>query len=432
MITSDNAGSVNLAPTPGKPVAIRIIGVGGAGCNAVSSMTFDEPGDYIALNTDSQALNQCRVEKKVLLGAKRTRGLSAGGDPEVARCAAEDDWDALRALCSGADLVFVLAGLGGGTGTGAAPVLARAARESGALVLAVAALPFDFEGGRRQRQAQLGLQQLKTEADAVICLPNQKLLKLIDGKSSALECFRISDGLFAQGVLGIRRMLGAAGLINVDLAALRSVTHELHSESSFAIAEAVGEKRADVVLEKILAHPLLDGRVLEESEAVLVSIVSGNDLTMAEVDRVMGQINRRCEAAHVIFGASINPEFANRLSVTLIASGGAAPPPPAPAFIDTRERQVPTLPPVVPELSDPETASRPPRFVAPAPELTPERRDQIISRSTGTRRKKISRLQKELPLEIVSRGRFEKSEPTIRHGEDLDIPTYIRRRVVMN
>ncbi len=416
-----------------KDIVIRIVGVGGAGCNAVNSMAREESGDYVAINTDSQALDQCAVPKKALIGFKRTRGLSAGGDPEVGRAAAEDDLDGLRALCLGADLVFILAGMGGGTGTGAAPVLARAAKESGALVLALAALPFDFEGGRRQRQAQMGLQQLKAEADAVICLPNQKLLKLIDSKSSAVECFQISDGLFAQGVRGIRRMLSGVGLINVDLAALRSVTRDLHSESSFATVEAAGEKRADLILEKLLAYPLLDGRVLDESDSVLVSIVSGPDLTMAEVDRVMGQINRHCEEAHLVFGAAIDPAYSDRLSVTLIASGGHSEPVKLSSSmaIEPRERgEVSVAPELLEQQAVVRTSSR---FVAPPPALTPERRDQLISRQTGGRRKKNkSKFQKELPLEIVSRGRFEKSEPTIRHGEDLDVPTYVRRHVVLN
>lgn len=353
----------------------------------------------------------------------------------MGRAAAEEDWDGLRALCSGADLIFILVGLGGGTGTGAAPVLARAAKESGALVLAIAAMPFDFEGGRRQRQAQFGFQQLKAEADAVICLPNQKLLKLVDSKSSAVECFRISDTLFAQGVRGIRRMLSGTGLINVDLAALRSVTHELHSESSFAMAESIGEKRADLVLEKLLAYPLLDGRVLEESDAVLVSIAGGTDLTMSEVDRIMGQINRHCEDANVIFGAAIDPAFGNRLSVTLIASGGQSETPKAPAptpALSMEPRERPQAP-LVPDMLDPQNEVRSaPRFVAPPPPLTPERREQFMAKGPSGRRKRISRLQKELPLEIISRGRFEKSEPTIRHGEDLDVPTYIRRHIVLN
>ena len=440
-VHSDVTPEANLQAGASKAPVIRIFGVGGAGCNAVGSMTFTEPGDYVALNTDSQALAQCRVERKILLGSKRTRGLSAGGDPEVGRSAAEDDLEMLRELCKGADLVFVIAGLGGGTGTGAAPVLAHAAREAGALVLAVAALPFDFEGGRRQRQAQLGLQQLKSEADAVICLPNQKLFKLIDTKSSVLECFRISDGLFAQGVLGVRRMLSSSGLINnVDLATLRSVTQGLHSESSLAIAEAAGEKRVDTVLEKLMAHPLLDGRVLDESNAVLVSLVSGEDLTMAEVDRFMEQINRKCEGANVIVGTTINPAFAHRLSVTLVASGSQEQEMqvPAPASRIPVERSITpeaaSAPLSAPELSEPEDSAprTSSRFAAPAPNLPPERREQLLRSSGRSRRKLAAILQRELPLEMISRGRFEKSEPTIRHGEDLDVPTYIRRRVVMN
>lgn len=424
-----------------KKISIRVFGMGGAGCNAVNFIAQNKIGsgvDFYGLNTDVQALELCALPNKVVLGAKRSRGLGAGGDPELGRCAAEDDVEKMRVLCKGIDMVFLLVGLGGGTGTGASPILAQVAKESGALVMAVVTLPFEFEGNRRQRQAQLGLQQLKAAADAVICLPNEKLFKLIDEKTSVVEGFKISNELLAQGVRGIWRLLTDAGLINVDFADLCSVTRGRHAESSFATAEAAGEKRGEQVLEKLFAHPLLDGgQVLSDSDAVLVSIVGGPDLTMAEVNRLMAQLNRQCENAHLILGAAIDPEFANRLSVTLIASRDQAEdvsparsnftptpvpaPEPSPAQVEQASSQ----------FLDPNAPSQATtRFVAPPPSLTPERRSQLMGRQS--RRKKAARLQKELPLEIISKGRFEKSEPTVRHGEDLDVPTYIRRGVALN
>ncbi len=436
-MTTPEEPKVEAQPELKKKISIRVFGVGGAGCNAVNFIAQSDFGavDFYGINTDVQALDLCALGNKVVLGAKRSRGLGAGGDPELGRGAAEDDVEKMRALCKGIDMVFLLVGLGGGTGTGASPVLAQVAKECGALVLAVVTLPFEFEGGRRQRQAQLGLQQLKAAADAVICLPNEKLFKLIDDKTSVVEGFKISNELLAQGVRGIWRLLTNAGLINVDFADLCSVTRGRHAESSFATAEASGEKRAEQVLEKLFAHPLLDGgQVLSESDAVLLSIVGGPDLTMAEVNRLMAQLNRQCENAHLILGAAIDPEFANRLSVTLIASRDQTEEnsPSRDSFVPAQEvpaREAEQS--VNPEFLDANTPSQSSsRFVAPVPTLTPERRSELMGRQG--RRKKAARLQKELPLEIISKGRFEKSEPTVRHGEDLDVPTYIRRGVALN
>src|SRR6185369_15945663 len=274
-----------------------------------------------ALNTDAAALAQTAVSKKVVLGEKLTRGMGAGGDPERGRAAAQEDSATLKALCEGADVVFIAAGMGGGTGTGASPALARIAKDCGALVLGMLILPFEWEGGRRQRQAQLGLHEMKAAADGVICLPNQKLFQFIDDKTGLIETFTITHELLAKGVRGIWRMLMRPGLINVDFADLCSVTRGKHSENSLATAEGCDENRAKEAVEKLLKHPLLDaGQALTEAASVLVSIVGGPDLTMAEVNRVMEQINRQCEGAHIIMGAAIEESFSGKLSITLVAS----------------------------------------------------------------------------------------------------------------
>jgi cell division protein FtsZ len=277
-------------------------------------------------------------------------------------------------------------------------------------------------------QAQTGLQHLKVQADAVICLPNRKLFKLLDENTSVLEGFKISNSLLAEGLRGIWRMLTQTGLINVDFADLCAVTRGRHAASFFATAEASGEKRVEQVIEKLLAHPLLDGgQVLNESDSLLVSIVGGPDLMMSEIHKLMEPLHRHCENAHIIFGAAIDQAFAGRLSVTLIASRRrqeedppsllAAPPDKIESmqFLDTEDKERPAS-----------------RFVAPPTALSDEKRAHIMRVQGGRSRKKLSRLQKELPLEIVFKGRFEKSEPTIRHGEDLDVPTYIRRGVPLN
>ncbi len=418
-------------PAPAKKTfSIKVLGVGGAGCNAVGHMAREQCDgvEFIALNTDASALAQTPVERTLVLGPKLTRGMGAGGDPERGRHAAEEDVAKVRKICEGADVVFIAAGMGGGTGTGASPVIARVAREAGALVLAMVMLPFEWEGGRRQRQAQLGLHELKGVVDGVICLPNQKLFKLIDEKTSMVETFAITHELLAQGVRGIWRLLMRPGLINVDFADLCSVTRGRHAESSLATAEARGEHRAREVMEKLMAHPLLDGgQMLAESAAVLVSVVGGPDLTMSEVKRVMEQINRHCENAHIIMGAAIEPDFADRLSVTLVASRKPAP-----------DRAESDASPAAPELDtqfvNPTAGSRPAsRYVAPAPNVTPETTERLLQNAGGRARKKTAKMkQEQFNLEIVSKGRFEKSEPTIHQGQDLDVPTYIRRGVALN
>ena len=320
--------------------------------------------------------------------------------------------------------------MGGGTGTGAAPVIARIARENGALVLALVTLPFEFEGSRRQLQAQAGLQLLKAAADAVICLPNQKLFKLLDDKTSVLEGFKISNTLLTEGLRGIWRLLTQTGLINVDFANLCSVTRGRHAASLFATAEAAGEQRAEQAMEKLLAHPLLDGgQVLTESDSVLISIAGGPNLMMSEINKLMEPLKRQCENAHIIFGAAIDDQFAGRLSVTLIASSLPHASVPVPAAPPSRDLAASA--PL--EFLDPADKERPAsRFIAPPPTLSDEKKEQLFLGQTGRSRKRSSRLQKELPLEIVFKGRFEKSEPTVRRGEDLDVPTYIRRGVPLN
>jgi cell division protein FtsZ len=414
-----------------KKISIKVCGVGGAGCNAVGfiAQTKFDGADFLLLNTDAQALAASPLPDKWVLGRKRTRGLGTGGDPELGRAAAEDDAARLASFCAGADMLFILAGLGGGTGTGAAPVLARVARESGALVLALAILPFDFEGPRRLAQAQAGLQQLKAAADAVICLPNQKLFRLLDEKTSVPETFIIGHTLMADGLRGICRLLTQTGLINLDFADLCSVTRGRHVASSFATAEAGGEKRGEQILEKLLTHPLLDGgHVLNESDALLVSLAGGPDLTMSEVNKMMESLQRQCENAHLIFGAVIDEAFAGRLSVTLIASSRHSIEPVPASAGENRKTDPSSM-----QFLDTSPTPRPPsRAVAPPPEMSNEKKEQLYSRQTGQNRRKTSRLQKELPLEIVFKGRFDKNEPTIRHGEDLDLPTYIRKGVALN
>lgn len=431
-----------------KQLTIKVFGVGGCGGNVVAQIHRAGFGDVqlIVLNTDSQALAQCPLPFKFNLGLELNGGLGAGGDPERGRAAAEEDETRLRELCTGVDMVFICAGLGGGTGTGAGPVLARVAKECGALSLAFVTLPFDCEGPKRMRQARLGLEEFKAAADGVICLPNQKVFKLIDENTSVIETFATTNELLAQGVRGIWQLVTRPGFINLDFADLCSVLRDRHSESSFASAEAAGQHRAKEVVEKLLANPLLEGgAALGEADALLVSLMGGPGLTMAEVNRVMEQINRRCENAHLIMGAAIEEELGDRLTVTLVASRQRShaadlpkdvePEKPEPAPVPRAGSDIDLLgaaiaaKPVTRSASvklEPERATVAETVTdvaAPAPVAT--------SRSWRSR-KKTKAVHPELQLETVTKGPFEQSEPTLRNGVDLDVPTFVRRGLVMN
>ena len=409
---------------------IRVFGVGSAGVALLETLNRDEfaGAGFVAVNTDATSLAGSTVALKIHLETKLLRGLGTGGDPERGRAIAEEQFATLKTACEGADVVLIVAGLGGGAGSGITPVVARAAKETGALVLAFVTLPFVCEGNRRQQQAQLGLGQLKTVADGVICLPCQKTFKLIDENTSVLDTFRITGRLLVEGVRGVWQLLTRPGLIQIHFDDLCALVRNRHSESAFASVEASGPARSREVVEKLINHPLLDeGRVLAESDAVLVSMMGGKDLTMAEVGRVMEQINRHCERAQIIMGAAVDEAMKTRLSVTIIAAKqtGTAPTVETPAVAD-------------PDSEEPagvRTAGRTPLRCPPAtPSLTAEQREQALARhGSGRGRKAASRMrQAQLPLAIISKGRFDKSEPTIHKGEDLDIPTYIRRGVALN
>jgi cell division protein FtsZ len=418
-----------------KALTIKLFGVGGAGINVLELMLKEglAGAGFVAINTDQQSLAASSAPEKVQLETRLLRGLGTGGDPDVGRALAEEQLPKLKALCEGVDVIFILAGLGGGAGTGISPVVARVAKEAGALVLGFVTTPFACEGGRRQRLAQQGLADLKAAADGVISLPNRKVFKMIDENTSVLETFKITNDFLAAGARGVWRLLMRQGLIDIHFSDLAALLRNRHGESCFAVAEAMGPTRSREVMDKLLAHPMLDGgQMLGESEAVLVSLIGGPDLTMAEVNRVMEQVNRQCEHAQVIMGAAIDQALNERLVVTLIAAcagaedtalGGAG------KTGDSEELAEQLLP----RTTNPRRGSR---FVPPPPTLPPEQVQQLLTRQSrgGGRGRKggPTMRQGQLPLEIVSKGRFDKSEPTIHKGEDLDVPTYIRRGVALN
>ncbi|MBE0545755.1 MAG: hypothetical protein IH623_30870 [Verrucomicrobia bacterium] len=430
----------NPVETPAPRLRVKIIGVGTAGAAILENIVAsDFAGAELALvNTDVPAVATAPSVKMIALETKLLRGLGTGGDPERGRKAAEENYQTLKEACTGAAVVFIVAGLGGGAGTGISPVLARAARETGALALAFVTLPFDCEGNRRQQQARQGLEQLRAAADGVICLPNQKVFRLIDENVSLLDTFRTTTQFLMEGARGVWRLLMHRGLIEIHFDELSALLRDRRGESCFAAVEAAGTTRARDALEKLLAHPLLDdGQALKEADGVVVSLMGGPDLSMADVNRVMEQVNQQCQRAQVIMGAAVDEKFRDRLAVTVIAmrhrgdhekphvkeTGSAAHSAEGqPEDLDT-------------QLLEKQTTARPAsRFVPPAPVLTTEQREQLLTRQAGGRVRKTSpRLrQTSLPLEIVNKGRFDKTEPTVHKGEDLDVPTYIRRGVALN
>jgi len=409
----ENEAQNNLFELPGKPV-VKIFGVGNAGIALLGALATPEFADaqFAAVNTDGPSLAACPAPVKIHLENKLLRGLGSGGDPERGRAVAEEQFSTLKSACEGASVVFILAGLGGGSGSGISPVLARAAREAGALVLAFVTSPFDCEGNRREAQARQSLEQLKSAADGVICLPSQKIFKLIDENTSLLETFRVTSGFLIEGVRGVWQLITRPGLIQVHFADLSGLLRDRHAENAFAFVEASGAGRSREVVEKILAHPLLDeGRALAESDAVLVSLMAGKDLTMAEVNRVMEQVKRQCGHAQIIMGAAVDAELKNKLCVTLIAARqNVQPASPASARSEGRGMTPGT------------TAHR---------DAT-SHRDAMVARGSRPRPKNSKPIQTQLPLTIVSKGRFDKSEPTLHHGEDLDVPTFLRRGIALN
>jgi cell division protein FtsZ len=419
-------------------LSVKIFGVGTAGINILEEIAKSAlPGVTLAaINTDPRSLAASSATEKISLESKPARSTCPNGDPKRSRATAEEHLPKLKQSCDGVDVVFIVAGLGGGAGTGISPVLAHAAREAGALVLAFVAMPFDCEGNRRLKQAQQGLEQLKSSADGVICLPNQEIFKLIDENTSVVETFKILNGLLAEGVNGVWRLMARKGLIEIHYADLCALLRERRGDSSFATAEAAGATRSREVMDKLLAHPMLDGgKTLAESDAVLVSLTGGPDLTMTEVHRVMEHINGKCERAQVVMGATIDEAFRERLAITLIAVRRGVVHIEKSELPDGEQHSVETRSDNLTNhlLNQEEAAARPQsRFVPPAPSLPQEKMEQLAARQTRSRKTASKMRQGQLPLEIISKGRFDKSEPTIHKGEDLDVPTYIRRGVALN
>ena len=302
---------------------IKVVGVGGGGGNAVNTMiAAGLPGvDFIAANTDSQALKANLAPIKMQLGEKLTRGLGAGGNPEVGKRAAQEDVERLREYLAEADMIFITAGMGGGTGTGAAPVIAKVAKELGSLTVGVVTKPFTFEGKRRMKQADEGMKELKASVDTLIAIPNQRLLSVAGRNSSILETFKKADDVLLQAVRGISDLITVHGLINLDFADVRTIMSEM-GMAMMGAAIAQGENRAVEAAQKAISSPLLEEVSIKGARGVLINITGGPDLSLHEVNEAATLIQEEADdEANIIFGAVIDESMGDEVRITVIATG---------------------------------------------------------------------------------------------------------------
>jgi len=301
---------------------IKVIGVGGGGVNAVNRMIDNGVGgvEFIAVNTDAQALLMSDADLKLDIGRDSTRGLGAGANPEIGRSAAEDHRDELEDALTGADMVFITAGEGGGTGTGAAPIVAEVARAAGALTVGVVTRPFGFEGRRRSVQAEQGIQALKGAVDTLIIIPNERLLEIAEPSTPVADAFRMADDVLTSGVKGITELITTPGLINVDFADVKAVMSDAGS-AVMGIGHSTGDSRAQQAAEKAISSPLLETS-MEGARGVLLSIAGPRDMTLHEVNTAATLISDHSDAdANIIFGAVIDETLGDEMRVTVIAAG---------------------------------------------------------------------------------------------------------------
>ena len=301
---------------------IRVVGVGGAGLNAVDRMI--DAGinqvDFVAVNTDIQQLQMSDAATKIHIGSEITEGLGSGADPEIGRRSAEDGYDAIKRSLRGSDMVFVTAGEGGGTGSGAAPVVARISREIGALTVGIVTLPFKFEGTRRKKQAEDGLQALREACDTLIVVPNDRLLEVLDKSTSMLDAFRIADDVLRHGVQGICDLITNPGLINLDFADVRTIMADSGS-ALMGIGYATGENRAKEAAERALRSPLIETEITG-ARGILLSIAGGDDLTLYEVNEAAEAVREAAtDDTNIIFGATIDDRLEGQMWITVVATG---------------------------------------------------------------------------------------------------------------
>lgn len=309
---------------------IKVIGVGGAGNNAVNRMIEAnvQGVDFLAANTEVQILDTSKAEKKLQLGEKLTKGLGAGAKPEIGEAAAEESKEEIMKALQGADMVFVTAGMGGGTGTGGAPIVAECAKEMGALTVAVVTKPFMFEGTVRMRNANSGIEYLKEKVDTIIIVPNERLLQAVDKKVSIQDAFRMADDVLRQGVQGISDLITVPGVINLDFADVKTIMTD-QGEALMGIGTASGENRAVDAAKAAISSPLLE-RTIDGAKGIIISVTGSDDLGLLEINEAAQIISDAADPeANIIWGTSINPEMGDEVRITVIATG----------FEDVKKRQ---------------------------------------------------------------------------------------------
>jgi cell division protein FtsZ len=441
-------------------IPIKIVSVGGAGLNALDRIVLDglERADVVAINTDVQSLASSVAAHKVQLGRAVTRGLGAGGDPELGYQAAVESTDEIREALADARMIFICAGLGGGTGSGAAPYIAQLAREAGSLVVAFATLPFTFEGKRRRAQAHHALARLNEIANAVICFENDQMGGMVAPNAGIHQAFAMADITISQSVRAVVNVIQRPGLIRIGFDDLLAALRSRNGRCLFGFGESDSDNRAHDALTQALKNPLMDrGRMLDDAACVLVQIAGGPGMTLSEVEILMQELGRHVgERTQILFGTAVDGRMGNRLSVTIISSltanDDSVPQ-------QTMQYSAPATPPIweqSPETSshrdiEPEStvveAALPPDTVAielppemPPPQVSaiekpeprpipPKKQSASAKEEKPTVEKIVQAKQEVLQFEPVTRGRFEKSEPTIVEGEDLDVPTYLRKNI---
>ena len=445
-------------------VPIKIVSVGGAGLSVLDRIVLDglERADVVAINTDVQSLASSVAPHKVQLGRTATRGLGTGGDPELGYQAAVESAEEIREALAVARMIFICAGLGGGTGSGAAPYVAQLAREAGSLVIAFATLPFGFEGKRRGAQAQEALGRLNEIANAVVCFENDQMGDIVAPKAGIHQAFATADITISQSVRSIVNLIQRPGLIRIGFDDLLAALRSHNGRCLFGFGESDSDNRAHDALAQALKNPLMDrGRMLADATRVLVQVAGGPSMTLSEVEILMQELGRHVnEETQILFGTAVDGRMGNRLSVTIISSF-TVDKDSIPQEIQPAQSSVPAMPPVwaQPQDASPEIDVEPeatpietsqpaetmpieePAPVAtawpqpsmphkPEPRLiTPQSNPVPMKEGKPSPEKNVQAKQEVLQFEPVTRGRFEKSEPTIVEGEDLDVPTYLRKKI---
>ena len=386
---------------------LKVIGIGGAGGNATNRMIQAgmQGVDFIAINTDAQDLENNAAENKIQIGKNLTKGLGAGAQAEVGREAVETDQEAIEGILEDADMAFVTAGMGGGTGTGAAPMIAKLSREMGILTVGIVTLPFNFEGPKRMNRALEGIAELRKACDTVIAIPNQKLMSIVDTDTTVVEAFKLADSVLHQAAKGISDLINVHGLINLDFADVQTIMKKM-GEAIMGTGVAQGEERAVLAAQQAIASPLLDDASISGAQGVLVNITGSADLTLVEVDAATNIIFEEAgKDANIIFGAVIDPSLGDEIRVTVIATGFNQG-----QYISEKESEV-------------EQVAAPP-IQRPTQDLLDQMNQPVFKQQDESVEPSIEEPQQETSRPSF---KFDDTNPAI-YGEDLDVPAFIRRQ----